>query len=259
MKESVIREFMLCPACHHDALETTAFDRRGDDVVNGVVTCAGCSAWYRLDDGLLELLVPSLQDMPRRKSFQARFANRWDGWKTEVAASSAAGDAHKLGQIEFYDEDASVYEIQMMEPSFWRGFDIVYHGLIEERAGKRDVMLEIGCGTGRVSLPMAEDFGQTLSFDLSEAMVRTALGKRDKVPAALGRVHYFVADAENIPIRAACIDVAIFSGILHHVESPDIVLREMARTLKEGATFFGQENNRSAFRPIFDFLMRKKK
>jgi hypothetical protein len=37
------------------------------------------------------------------------------------------------------------------------------------------------------------------------------------------------------------------------------VLREMSRTLREGASFFGQENNRSAFRPIFDFLMRRKK
>src|SRR5687768_17673569 len=91
MKESVIRDFMLCPGCHHETLETTAFDRRGDDVLNGVVTCAGCGAWYRLEDGLLELLVPSLQDSSRRASFRARFTDRWHGWDTARVESVPAG------------------------------------------------------------------------------------------------------------------------------------------------------------------------
>lgn len=78
-------------------------------------------------------------------------------------------------------------------------------------------MLEIGGGTGRISIPVAGAFDTVLSFDIAEAMVRTAMRKRDSSGEALSHVHYFIADAENIPVRSACVDVAIFSGILDSI------------------------------------------
>jgi len=107
-----------------------------------------------------------------------------------------------------------------------------------------------------MSLPVRDRFRLILSFDLSEAMVRAALHNRDALGPSAAHCHYFVADAEEIPIKSESVEAASLSGILHHVESPDVVIEEMARALKPGGRFLGGENNRSAFRPIFDLLMR---
>ena len=85
-------------------------------------------------------------------------------------------------------------------------------------------------------------------------MVRIAQEKRDH-GAHARTVHYFIGDAENIPVKSGVIDVAIFSGILHHLENQQIVIADTVRTLVSGGRFLGIENNSSAFRFIFDFLM----
>jgi ubiquinone/menaquinone biosynthesis C-methylase UbiE len=158
--------------------------------------------------------------------------------------------------MEFYNEDALQYETKMLQLPFWKAFDRTYLRQIERFTGGGGTMLEVGGGTGRISLPLATTYDTILSFDIAEAMVRTAMRKRAAAGEGLSHVHYFVADAENIPVRSASIDVAIFSGILHHVENPDRVLREVARALVEDGRYVGSENNRSAFRPVFDALMR---
>jgi ubiquinone/menaquinone biosynthesis C-methylase UbiE len=146
----------------------------------------------------------------------------------------------------------------MVKLPFWKAFDRVFLDEIAHLNGNANqVLLEMGGGTGRFSLPLSTSFRQILSFDISEAMVRTALRKR----ADRGAVNasYFVADAERIPVRSQSADVALVSGILHHVERPAEVVAHMARVLRPGGRFIGNENNRSAFRPVFDFLMRVRK
>jgi ubiquinone/menaquinone biosynthesis C-methylase UbiE/uncharacterized protein YbaR (Trm112 family) len=254
MKESIVRQYLLCPACKHESLEVTAFQRTGDEVHNGVVSCPQCATWYRLEENLLELLVPALQDFRRRDKFRQRYGTRWQDWES-ATVSPARGDTHKIGQREFYDVDVVSYENNMLKLPFWRGFDRTYLSHIEKLAEGRPHMLEIGGGTGRISLPLADRFTFVLSFDISEGMAREAMRKRDALTRKHDHIHYFVADAENIPVKSGTFDVAVFSGILHHVEHPEVVMREMARTLNADGRFIGMENNRSALRPVFDALM----
>jgi hypothetical protein len=60
-------------------------------------------------------------------------------------------------------------------------------------------------------------------------------------------------------VKSGIIDVAVFSGILHPLENPHIVIKDTIRALVPGGRFLGIENNSSAFRFIFDFLMRMKR
>ncbi len=257
MFKPIIESYLTCPACKASSLDTIPFDADGDELINAAVVCRSCATWYRVEDGLLELLVPSLRDPAREDAFRTRFAARWNGWESAaLPVVHAPDDVHKLEQKDFYNEDAIKYESEMLQLSFWKAFDRTYIEKISAFAGGRGVMLEIGGGTGRISLPMRAEFKLVLSFDLSEAMVRTAISKRARIGPSASHVHYFVADAENIPTRSSCAEVAIFSGILHHVENPEVVIRELSRVLLPGGRFLGNENNRSAFRPMFDLLMR---
>jgi ubiquinone/menaquinone biosynthesis C-methylase UbiE len=90
-------------------------------------------------------------------------------------------------------------------------------------------------------------------------MVRRAVRRVGKLSPKPNNIHFFVADAENIPVRPGCADIAIFTGILHHVAHPERVITETARALKADGRLIGMENNRSLFRPIFDRLMKWKR
>ena len=258
MRLSTVRQYLMCPACHAPQLEPTVFEQAGERIVHGVVTCGGCGEWYRVEDGLLELLVPALRNADRTRAFRTRFAGAWQFPESDDAALDA-GDEHKIGQRDFYDDDSAAYQSNMLQLSFWRAFDKQFHKQIIALAPRRGCLLEIGGGTGRMSLPTASHFDRVLSFDIAEGMVRAALRDRDAAGGRLDHLEYFVADAENIPVRDGVADAALFSGILHHVARPDVVVQEMARALVPGGRYLGMENNASAFRPIFDLLMRAKR
>ena len=230
-------------------------ERVGADIQTGLVTCSACATWYRLENGLLELLVPAL----RSKETDASFCRRtgFDGNPGRTAVPDEATDpalGHKIGQKQFYDEDAASYETSMMRLPFWRAFDDAYLQSIRPMGGPDKVMVEVGGGSGRLSLPLRNDFRAIASFDISEAMVRRAMRRLAEAGGA-SNVHYFVADAENVPIRPGVADVVVFSGILHHVAAPDQVIQEAVRVLRRGGQFIGMENNESVFRPLFDALM----
>lgn len=258
MDEAIVG-YLQCPACRRGALVVNALERNGAELITAVVTCAECETWYRVEDGLLELLVPSLRLPEVDAAFRRRVVSLTGSWNYQTQGETDAGDEHKLGQKTFYDDDASSYEIQLMRLPFWRSFDRAYIARIQSMAGRGTTMVEIGGGSGRLSIPMHGHFGLVLSFDISEAMVRRAMSRRDALSPRPKNLHYFVADAENIPIRSGIADITIFSGILHHVAAPDRVIQEAVRTLGADGRLIGMENNRSFFRPIFDWLMRMKK
>ena len=259
MRKELIESCFICPSCKKDDLSTISFADKHGDIIDGVVTCGSCKNWYRLENGLLELLVPSLQDVTRKLAFRNRFESMWNGWSKDAGCvMKPLGDEHKWEQKNFYDQDALCYETQMLRLPFWDAQTSIYLQTIRSFASGCHVMLEVGGGTGRISLPLRDSFETILSFDLSESMVRIALEKRDQC-ADSSNVHYFIADAENIPVKAGLIDVAMFSGILHHLENPHIVIKDTIRTLASHGRFLGIENNSSAFRFIFDFLMRLKR
>ena len=256
MNEQVITDSLCCPACRGPNLSVEPFQMSGRDIHNAVVVCSECATWYRLEDGLLELLVPALRLPGTDAAFRARVTREFGPWKYDEPEPAAhQADDHKLGQKAFYDEDAGSYETGMMRLAFWRAFDHGYTRIIESFIGPQSVMVEVGGGSGRQSIPLRSTFDTILSFDISEAMVRRAMRRLAEADTGHRNVHYFVADAENIPVRDSCADAAIFSGILHHVAAPDRVLRETARVLTQGGRFVGLENNRTVFRPLFDRLM----
>ena len=259
MRASLIEGFFVCPACRAPGLRVVPLEEGAGGLRNAVITCPSCRQWYRLEDGVLEMLMPGLRDERRARSFAGRFRSRWDGWNAAGATPAVEPpppDAHKLGQKSFFDDEAIRYETQMVRLPFWRAFDATYVAAVGEGARDGGALVELGGGTGRMSLPILDRFSLVLSFDISETMVRRGVQNCDAQGPRAAHVHFFVADAENIPLQDGVADVASLSGILHHVSAPDRVLREAARVLKPGGRVIGNENNRSVMRFLFDRLMK---
>ncbi len=79
-------------------------------------------------------------------------------------------------------------------------------------------ILDVGAGTGHLTVALARRGHRLVATDLAHAMLI-------RNPAS-GRA---LADAEHLPFPDASFDVVVESNLLHHVEDPVAVLREMAR------------------------------
>jgi len=73
-------------------------------------------------------------------------------------------------------------------------------------------VLELGCGDGRLSVPVARDAARVLAFDPDEEAVERA---RASLPAELAsRVEYRVASGRAIEVERSSFDLALFSWSL---------------------------------------------
>jgi ubiquinone/menaquinone biosynthesis C-methylase UbiE len=73
-------------------------------------------------------------------------------------------------------------------------------------------VLELGCGDGRLTLPVAADAAYVLAFDPEAEAVERA---RRSLPAELAdRVEYRVASGTEIEVERCSFDLALFSWSL---------------------------------------------
>jgi len=95
------------------------------------------------------------------------------------------------------------------------------------RESVRDI-LDLGCGTGRYSTPLAGRFGaRVVAVDPSEKMLAEA---RKKTSDA---VRYLRGSGEALPLDEASVDMVFISMAFHHFNDPQRVALECRRVLRE--------------------------
>jgi len=112
--------------------------------------------------------------------------------------------------------------------------------------------LEIGCGLGRLMLPLAGFFGEIHGVDVSEQMVRMAREKLRHIPHA----HVHLTDGADLaPFADESFDFVYSYAVFQHIPSREVVLdywRETHRVLKPGGVFRFQVNGLPATEPNYD-------
>lgn len=101
--------------------------------------------------------------------------------------------------------------------------------LIAAHAPSRlDVIVDVGCGTGRFTHPLAERFAaRAIGVDPSAKMLESACSKPSK-----GRVEFKQAPAEQLPLEDGSADVVFMSMMLHHLDDRAHAARECRRVLR---------------------------
>ncbi len=96
--------------------------------------------------------------------------------------------------------------------------------LLPRRAGMS--ILDLGCGDGRISIPLVGESGNLLLVDSSAAMLDLAM--RSVPPNVAGRVRCQLVDLAAFEPQQQY-DVVLCIGVLAHVPSPAATLRQIAR------------------------------
>lgn len=129
-----------------------------------------------------------------------------------------------------WDRQAGVYDGRVLR-TYKDAYDLSIEKVRAAAAPEQDV-LEIGCGTGIVSLGVAACVHRLVATDLSPEMLAVA---RDKAArAGVSNVEFRVADGYALPYDDGSFDVVLVFNTLHVVQEPAAVLREAHRLLRPG-------------------------
>lgn len=92
-------------------------------------------------------------------------------------------------------------------------------------------VLDVGCGTGQISLPLAARGLAVLGIDVAATMVQVANSK--VIPGQ--QAHYQIGDARAINYAESLFDNVVFSKLFLHVEEWQQCCSEMIRVAKPEA------------------------
>lgn len=101
---------------------------------------------------------------------------------------------------------------------------------ILELAGPAGRILDVGTGTGRVSIPLLEAGANLVGCDLSSEMLRRL---QEKLPAA----RILQADASRLPFPSSHFDAVLTVHVIHLIAPWQEALREFKRVLRPGGIY----------------------
>lgn len=91
--------------------------------------------------------------------------------------------------------------------------------------------LDVGCGTGFLSLELAARGHHVTGIDFAPEMLALA---KEKAAAAGAAIRFEHADAENLPFAPASFDLVITRHVLWTLPHPDTAIGEWMRMLRPG-------------------------
>ena len=168
---------LVCAACGATDWRLESYSGTDVQVVEGRLECNGCATWFRIAQGIVDLLPLRLRNTARYTDFARQHRIAYE----PRSATGLAGDHDKLHQMEFYAGDVDVYEEQLVNTGFWRALDgITFVDWMQRILEPGQRALEIGCGSGRICLRLGEYGVQTIGVDISEEMLQRARQKMER-------------------------------------------------------------------------------
>ncbi len=144
------------------------------------------------------------------------------------------------GMRRYFDELAGKFGRQYVPGRSWKG---VAEALLKLMPPM--VIADLGAGEGAISQLMAQRAKRVIAVDNSEKMVEFGAGLARK--HRIANLEYRLGDIEDVPIRAATVDLAFLSQALHHAIHPERAIAEAWRILKPGGRIAVLDLNRHHF------------
>ncbi len=158
--------------------------------------------------------------------------------------------AHSNKDIEYHDDVASEYDRVVLVPRAL-GTSALFAGLQACLPVQRDAMLDLGAGTGQMSLMVGSEFRHVTAVDHSRGMLDVA--KRNLEKASLRNVEFVIADAfEFLRNESRRFDLITCVGFLHHVEVArlnELFLSVAAHLAADGVFIFAEPTVTAAREP----------
>ncbi len=111
----------------------------------------------------------------------------------------------------YYDRIADTYDATREYPTAVVGAVVDF--VLSDRDRKRTTLIDVGAGTGLLSIPFARAVRRVVAVDVSQQMLEVLDRKANA--EGLTNIDTKIGAAQGLPVPAATFDVAITSHVLH--------------------------------------------
>lgn len=199
---TVRTEFYRCPTCRSRLTEST-----------GKLVCDDCDGRYAVTDDYVDFL--SCNEPSRTPITSTLFELIPPVYDTLYFPA-----LYRLGAIpENYTPNDQALE------------------LLERTDTQRSTVLDLACGTGRLTRKLAEINRRVFALDRSRSMLQQAVGSTPRVLS--DRVEYCRGDAFELPFEASTFHALTCSGAFYFFPELHKALTEINRVLKTGSRLVG--------------------
>lgn len=204
----------------------------------GLLLCNSCNRYYPIDDGILNMMPDNLFEKE-----SDNFIKKYNYLLPEACRKREKVDAkeylreadentalHKKNEIKARDKQADIYHTYgywlygLNEQKVFRGF---------LRPSPQDVIIELGCGTGRLTKEMIDGgFSEYIAIDFSEKSMLLLLDELDG--ETKNRILFIKGDVCNLPLKKQIADKLLSAQVFEHIPGANEQLRfikELQRVL----------------------------
>ena len=145
-------------------------------------------------------------------------------------------------QLNYYTNSAASYDNTHVKMDDEHMIGLAYMIALMRRHGVKRV-LDVGCGTGRATKVLLDAGFDVIGIDPVEALLKEA--ERKGIP----KERLVRGNGLQLPFQNGSFEAVCEFGVLHHVEYPNEVVREMLRVTKM-AIFLSDTNRFGRGRPL---------
>jgi SAM-dependent methyltransferase len=157
-----------------------------------------------------------------------------------------------------YQKFAYVYDELMQDMPYDRWVEFAEAAW--ERYGKPETVAELGCGTGSVTLPLAQAGYKLMGIDVSQDMLTVAQSKLEASAEGQhllreGRVRWLCQDMREWDLPQPVDSVISFCDCINYVLEPEEIVEVFKRTyanLKEGGSFLFDVHHPDTLRRYYE-------
>ena len=227
-------ELLRCPAGCDAELEPIADAETdaGTRIESGKLVCLGCGCEYPITEGIARLLPLHLHLPEAPPAIKDDSTERK---RSEMAARDA--------QAEDYDRMRGLALFGKIE---------IPVTLAQMNLGPNDVLLEAGCGTGRMTPLFAARCASLVAADFSFESLRRCQRKLER--AGCENVDLAQADVCALPFRSGAFSKLVSCQVLEHIPTPESrsqMVAELARATQAGGNVTLSAYQHSLFTRLF--------
>jgi ubiquinone/menaquinone biosynthesis C-methylase UbiE/uncharacterized protein YbaR (Trm112 family) len=217
--------------CNNPSLEIKYYDKgrfikntQHSNIKNGVLLCKKCQRWYPIEDSILIILPDNLIKYDHQ-NFISKYGDRFRRNNKKESIKNHE-DTLKINEINKRDEEADIYH----------NFGSEFHDKTERehflrilRPDYNEVIIELGCGTGRITEDFAGKVSDYIAIDFSKKSLELL---KKKVKADILCVK---GDVCNLPIRDGIASKIISAQVFEHIPGENEqqkFIKEIKRVLK---------------------------
>lgn len=221
MRESLL-SFLACPNCTSETIRLEVDEFEKDQIVSGVLTCNGCLSRFPIVSGIPSMLPKNYGKAEKDVS--------------DLSLASSV-DFIQRSEMIFRDNHAVVYDT-LSAAQAQLEIDFVLDEL-KFNSKKKYNILDLGCGTGRVLLPLLPHSATLIGVDFSLESLHLLKNKLDKAGNPQN-VHFIHGDAAYPPMKSSLFDALVCVQLLQsfpNTETRLAVLKQIRRLARPGARF----------------------